>query len=575
MENLIIGIDLGTTNSVVAIIDENKQPITLEIEGNKLLPSVVSLSDGGFIVGQTAKNLMILEPTKTVASIKRKMGQDITVPIGSQALRPEEISALILKKIKQTVVKTFSLDEQQTIRAVVTVPAYFTEGQRDATKEAAELAGLQVERIINEPTAAALSFGLSKGDAATYAIYDFGGGTFDVSIIENNDGLVEVLASTGNNLLGGDDIDQCLADHLWNAFLENNNLPTSTKPAENEKARLIRTAERTKIQLSDTPSVTIKESFFTTIKGVSYHLETTIERTTFEALIEAFVQETIGHLQKAVSEANLSLNDIHSILLVGGSSKIPLVAQRIEEQLNIVPILVDLPDEAVAHGAAVQGAIIDGVDIDTILVDITPHTLGVATANINEYERFKFDIDSGLLATPLIPKNTPLPVKRTKRFSAVVPFQQKFHLKVFQGEQRYFDENKNIGETFLENPNPVEHGVVEVIFNLDINGLLKVTAVEVNTLQKIDVAFKSSRGKKTQSDKLSQLQVIDTVSEIDHALLKRADKLFANPALNEDDKADLTDLAERLKVALKDEPQEVEGIETELLDLLFYLENNL
>jgi molecular chaperone DnaK len=573
MENLIVGIDLGTTNSVVSVIDEHKNPVTMDVDGSKLLPSVISLTDSGFIVGQTAKNMLVLEPSKTIASIKRKMGQDISVAIGNKSMRPEEISGLILKKIKQTVVKTLSLDENKPLRAVITVPAYFTEGQRDATKEAAEMAGLKVERIINEPTAAALAFGMSKMDEAVYAIYDFGGGTFDVSIIESNDGLIEVLASTGNNVLGGDDIDAALSEHLWQSFLKENKLPTNTESSDNEKARLLRIAERTKIQLSDTPSVSIQESFFANIKGHNYHLETTVSQTDFEGLIRNMVQETVSHLEKAVKEASLTFDNLDGIILVGGSSRIPLVAEMIEEQLNISPVLIDLPDEAVAHGAAIQGAIIDGVDIDTILIDITPHSLGIAVAD-SDGMRSLFQGGGSLKSAPIISKNTPIPTKRSDRFYSAVPFQEKYLIQVSQGENHYFGDNKNIGETFLELANPVEEGIVDVTFALDINGLLSVTAVEATTGEMVQVEFKSSRGKKIREDKLSQLHIVSNLTETDHALLKRSDKLLNNTELNEEDKAELKDLSERFRTALEENTPSVSALETELLDLLYYLENN-
>jgi molecular chaperone DnaK (HSP70) len=570
--NIIVGIDLGTTNSVVAILDDNKTPLTLEVDMAKLLPSVVSLTETGFIVGQTAKNMLVLEPSKTIASIKRKMGQNIDIPIGNQTMRPEEISGVILKKIKQTVCKTLALNEDEPLRAVITVPAYFTEEQRNATKEAAELGGLKVERIINEPTAAALAFGLSKIEEAVYAIYDFGGGTFDVSIIESMDGLVEVLASTGNNQLGGDDLDLLLMEYIWSDFLKAHSLPTDTPLNPNEKARLIRIAERTKIQLSSTPSVTIQESFFVKIKDVNYHLETTVKREDFEALILSKVQETIAHLEKALQEANVKLSKLDGIILVGGSSRIPLIERMIEDQLKIAPMLIDLPDEAVAHGAAIQGAIIDGADIDTILVDITPHSLGIGVIDSDNMMPM-FQRERELKMVAIITKNTPIPAKRSDRFFPSVPFQEKYHLQISQGENYYFADNKLIGETYLEVENPVEDGTVDVTFSLDINGLLEVTAVD-NSGKQVQVTFNSSRGKKIRKDKLTQLQIIKADTETDHTLLKRANQLLTDKVLNEEDKAELQSIAERFKKALEENDPSVQILETELLDLLYYLENN-
>jgi molecular chaperone DnaK len=577
--NIIVGIDLGTTNSVVAIMDAEKNVKTLTVEGNKLLPSVVSLTDDGFIVGQTAKNMALLEPEKTVASIKRKMGKDIVVAIGDKKMRPEEISALVLKKIKQTVVKQFGLAENAPLRAVVTVPAYFTEEQRDATKQAADLAGLQVERIINEPTAAALAFGLSQMDEAVYAIYDFGGGTFDVSIIESNNGMVEVLATTGDNNLGGDDLDMLLADFLWAKFLTNNKLGTQVPRSSKENARLIRLSENTKIKLSEEDSVAIEESFFANVKGINYHLETTVTRAEFEKLIYEKVEETVVHLENAIKDAKLDADDLSGIVLVGGSSRIPLVQQLIENQLFIAPTLIDLPDEAVAHGAAIQGAIIDNVDIDTILVDITPHSLGVA---VRDDEMFSYQNmlrgiapEDLLSAGMIIPKNTPIPTKRTRMFGSSSAHQEKYHLQVYQGEDPLYKKNRAIGDTYLEVENPPEHGEIEVTFSLDINGLLRVTAFETTTQKMIQVEFKSSRGKKIKENQLASLHIVeDTDDSSDHPLIKRAENLVADADINEEDQAELKQLITRFKNALHMGDESAEEIENELLELIYFIEQN-
>ena len=576
---IIVGIDLGTTNSVVAIMDAEKNVKTLSIEGNKLLPSVVSLTDDGFIIGQTAKNMALLEPEKTVASIKRKMGKDITVTIGDKKMRPEEISALILKKIKQTVVKQLGLPENELLRAVVTVPAYFTEEQRDATKQAADLAGLKVERIINEPTAAALAFGLSQMEEAVYAIYDFGGGTFDVSIIESNDGMVEVLATTGDNNLGGDDLDVLLGDFLWTKFLTNNKLGAQVFRSSKENARLIRLAEQTKIKLSEEESVAIEESFFANVKGVNYHLETTVTRAEFEKLIYEKVEETVVHLENAIKDANLEADDLSGIVLVGGSSRIPLVQQLIENQLFIAPTLIDLPDEAVAHGAAIQGAIIDNIDIDTILVDITPHSLGVAVKDNDafSYQNMLRGIDPEDLLTAgmIIPKNTPIPTKRTRMFSASSPHQEKYHLQVYQGENPFYKKNRAIGDTFLDVENPPEQGEIEVTFALDINGLLVVTAFETTTQKSIQVEFKSSRGKKIKENQLALLHVVENEADTaKHPLIKRAENLLANAGVNEEDQSELSQLIARFKNALDADDESAENLENELLELIYFIEQN-
>jgi len=590
MLNPIVGIDLGTTNSVVSIL-EDKLPKTLLVDGNKLLPSVVCLTPEGMLVGKVAKNMAILEPENTVASIKRKIGQDIEVAVGNRKMRPEEISAVILEKIRQTVIQHYQLANDAIVKAVITVPAYFTEEQRAATKQAAELAKLQVERIINEPTAAALAHGMSHLDETILAIYDLGGGTFDISIIESDAGLVEVKATAGNNQLGGDDFDELLAAKIWRDFLVTNRL-TNREPSRKEQARLIRIAEQTKIKLSTSESVAIQESFFSKIDGRDYHLEKTITRRDFEKLIGKKIQETVKLLKKAIMDADLTKADLEGIILVGGSSRIPLISQLIEEQMKITPTLIDLPDEAVAHGATIQGAIINKLDIDTVLVDITPHSLGVAVAddqtysidNMMELMARNKAIETGdanaddflddLGAAAIISKNTPIPVRKSRKFYSAVEFQKIYLIEVYQGEAgRFYDEdNRIIGEAELEVKKPQESGEVEVTFELDINGLLKMSAIETTTKEEVKAIFQSSKGKRIRK---SQLQPVEIVSAdiAENALLKRASTLLDNPDIDPEDKTELQELVEAYHVAEKAEAvDELAKLEDEILDLLYYLE---
>lgn len=579
---IIVGIDLGTTNSVVSILD-NKIPRTILVDQAKLLPSVVSLTDNGVIVGKVAKNMAILEPEKTIGSIKRKMGQDITVSLGNLQLRPEEISAFILSKIKKTVAEELKLDEDEPLRVVITVPAYFTEEQRAATKQAADIASLQVERIINEPTAAALAFGLSQMDEAIYAIYDLGGGTFDVSIIESNEGLVEVLATTGNNELGGDDFDHLLADWIWAKFTQTHQLQNAQRSTK-EQARLIRIAEQTKIKLSTEATVSIQENFFYKNGGQSYHLELTVTKNDFEALIKDKIRETVLLLEKAIDEAKIELDELDGIILVGGSSRIPLVGKAIEKYFSITPSLIDLPDEAVSHGATIQGAIIDKIDISTVLIDITPHSLGIGVRDYEAPESFLASMfrggnpDEHLATAILIPKNTPIPAKKTEKFNSVVEFQKAYEIKVAQGEDRLLKNNKAIGETLLKVSKPVEEGEIEVTFELDLNGLLKVTAIECNTKDEIHVEFKSSRGKKIRQAELpKQVQNTTIVAEeeANNSLTKRAEELIATGDLNEEDQEELQTLVKKYKAHIKAEATAAANeLETEILDLLYYLEGN-
>jgi molecular chaperone DnaK len=574
MSTPIVGIDLGTTNSVVSIL-QDKHPQTILVDGAKLLPSVVSLTDEGFIVGRVAKNMAILEPERTVSSVKRKMGQNTELAFGDRKMRPEEVSALILKKLRQAALEHLKLGEGAALRAVITVPAYFTEEQRGATKQAAEMVDLKVERIINEPTSAALAFGMSQLESAIYAVYDFGGGTFDVSVIESNDGLVEVLSTAGDNQLGGDDLDQLFADWLWERFLKKNNL-SGIQRSRKEDARLLRIAEQTKIKLSGEKEVAVQEGFFLKHKDMNYHLEQTVSRDDFENLIQQKVQQTVHHVRSAVDDARLETSALDGILLVGGSSRIPLISNMIEQQVGIVPVLIDLPDEAVSHGATIQGAIIDKVEVDTVLVDITPHSLGIGTLDDRSYDTYylvKTEEDRpDLRAAAIIAKNTPVPVRRTRTFYSCVEYQKEYHIEIFQGEKPRFFDNKTIGETTLEVSSPVEDGIIDVTFELDLNGLLKVTAIETTTKEKVKTEFKSSRGVRMQKSQLEEAPLVSGESA-NAALLKRAETLFDNGKLAGDDRKDLQELLDRYRRQLAmGETEDAHATESELLDMLYYLE---
>lgn len=582
-KDTIVGIDLGTTNSVVSILIDN-EPKTIKIDNEKLLPSAVSLSDGVFIVGQTAKNMAIVQPENTCLSIKRQMGKNITIKLGTKNLRPEEISSIILKKIKNFVEQELEMKFEK-LRAVITIPAYFTEVQREATKQAAELADIKVERIINEPTAAALSFGLNKIDDAIFAIYDLGGGTFDISIIENNTGIIEVLSSKGNNKLGGDDFDNLLADLIWEKFSKKHKI--KEKPTNKEKARLKKIAEETKIKLSSQDSVNIQENFFYKIKEKPIHLEVTISKTEFENLIKPLIEQTISLIQEAFDDADIEIEDIKGILLVGGSSLIPLVSSLIEETFTIAPTLVDLPDEAVSHGATIQGAIINNIDVNTVLVDITPHSLGIKVADDSTSIQTKMmemlmdggdpeDIDIDELKAAqkfftgvIIPKNTPIPVKRTERYSASSPFQEAYDIQIYQGENEDPEDNHFIGKTLFEVEKPVEHGQIDVTFELDINGILKMSAIQVQTGDEVKAIFKSSRGLKKLENKI--IEEIATENQANKMLIVRAEKILKKE-INDEDKKELENLTEKYKKAIINDDENTNEIETELLDLLFFLE---
>ncbi len=586
----IIGIDLGTTNSVLAIYKDGA-PQTVKIDEAKLLPSVVHLGDDGFVVGKTAKNLLILEPEKTIASVKRKMGQDITLPIGDREMRPEEISAVILRKIKEVAARELGVAADSEIRAVITVPAYFTEEQRTATRQAAENAGLKPERIINEPTAAALAFGMSNLDQALYAVYDLGGGTFDISVIESDNGLVEVLSTTGNNQLGGDDFDTALADYMWEDFKQKNKLK-SLEADRRTRAKLLQAAENAKIALSQEKEHKIEDSFFLTHKDKSYHLELSITQEKFEEIIRAKIEETVMLLEDAVRDSKMKMTDLDGILLVGGSSRIPLVTELIEEKTGILPQLTDLPDEAVAHGAAVQGAIIDGIDVKTILVDITPYSLGIGVMDeIAEISLFRAmqaedfdeekDRDKNLGVGVLIGKNTALPAKNSDTFYGIRPHQKRFELKVYQGEADRAGDNREIGTCLLEVTDPPESTEIYVTFKLDINGILELEAYETTTKEEIKATFKSSRGQKISADKVVENKpresdeaiVLADTATADNMLIERAEKALKSKDIDEEDRTELEEaLGLYQRQHLNGEDEAAEETKGEILDLLYYLE---
>jgi len=570
--NTIVGIDLGTTNSVVSLLDKNT-PVTIQIDNQKLLPSVVSLTNEGFIVGQMAKNLAILEPEKTIKSIKRKMGQNITLTIGDRQMRPEEISSIILGKIRDTAINSLGLTDDK-LRTVITVPAYFTEEQREATRHAAELAGLKLERIINEPTAAALAFGLNKRNDEKYAIYDLGGGTFDISIVENNSGVIEVLSTNGDNYLGGDDFDELLADFIWNKFLNANDIKQERTRKIN--ARLIKIAEETKIKLSDVETVAIKENFFLKLNDNVYHLEVTVSRKDFENLIIKKIEKTVNLIESAVDDAKVDLNSLDGIILVGGCSRIPLVAKMIENKLNIVPTLIDLPDEAVSHGATIQGAIINHIEVDTILVDITPHSLGIAVLNddilalLKDLKERGEEEDRRLIQSIIISKNSTIPVKKTEQYNAVVPFQEAYRLQIYQGEHYHAMDNKFIGETLLKVKKPVQNGTLNITFELDVSGILKMSAVQAENGESVEAIFKSSRGIKIKQNASDEKIVV--YNEATKNLINRAEELIKNKKLNDEDKSELTSLMEKYKNQKSEKDTSSSQTEQELLNLLYYLE---
>ncbi len=464
-----VGIDLGTTNSLVAVVEEGG-PRALSRGDERLVPSVVGLSDDGrIIVGQEALNQYVLAPERTVRSIKRKMGTDERVKLGDREYSPEEISAFILRHLKTMAEEALG---EAVDRAVITVPAYFNDAQRNATKRAGELAGLEVQRIINEPTAAALAYGIEKQTDQFLMVYDLGGGTFDVSIIEQQGDVLEVRASHGNVRLGGDDFDERVQQHLIVAL--SNEHRYDFKADRRAMARLARAAERVKIALSNAPYARATEEFLARYDGQIAHLNTEVGRHELEKMIEDLLRSTLDSIDKALADAQLKPQQINRALLVGGSTRIPRVSELIEEHVGLQPGMEINPDEAVALGAAVQAAIINGEPVNTMLIDVAPHSLGVSTVQI------MFNQLIPGIFRPIIRRNTTIPATRAERFFTLTPSQDSVEVEAYQGESQIAAENTLLGKFRFTDippaPNPDENREVIIEFSYNLNGIVEVTA---------------------------------------------------------------------------------------------------
>jgi molecular chaperone DnaK len=466
MNDLIVGIDLGTTNSEIAVIHDGEVRV-LDIHGKPIMPSCVGLDPAGkLIVGQTARNQLVAAPESTLVSIKRKMGQDVKVALGDRQLSPEEVSSFVLRELKTEAERELG---QPVAKAVITVPAYFNERQRKATQIAGELAGLEVVRILNEPTAAALAYGAGRTADERLLVYDLGGGTFDVSVVVVEQGVVEVKASHGDTQLGGDDFDQLLVDHAVLEFKKRHNVDL-LKDAKTLR-RLQVVMEAAKRRLSDEPYVTVREEY---LDG-QHHLEFEITRDHYEEMIEHLLEKTLDCVHKALEDARLTPNQIDKVLLVGGATRTPLVQRLLQERLRLEPRWEINPDLIVAMGAAIQAGVIAGEKQHSILVDITPHTFSMAAVGwVGAYR--------DLLCVPLIPRNTPLPASKAEGFATIMDNQERVQISAYQGESTRPEENALIGEFFIEGLSKVPAGnQVRVHFELDLNGLLKVTATEKAT----------------------------------------------------------------------------------------------
>ena len=472
----IIGIDLGTTNSCVSVMEGGEATVIPNAEGHRTTPSVVAFSKTGErMVGQVAKRQAVTNPDRTISSIKREMGSDYKVEIDGKKYTPQEISAMILQKLKADA--EAYLGEPVT-EAVITVPAYFTDAQRQATKDAGKIAGLDVKRIINEPTAAALAYGLDKETDQKIMVYDLGGGTFDVSVLEIGDGVIEVLATAGNNRLGGDDFDQCITNYLVQEFKKSEGIDLSGDRVAMQ--RLKEAAEKAKIELSGVTSTNINLPYITADATGPKHLDVTLTRAKFNELTAYLVEKTAGPVRQAMSDAGISASDLTKVLLVGGSSRVPAVQEMVKKLTGKEGFKGINPDECVADGAAIQGGVLGGDVAGVVLLDVTPLSLGIETL--------------GGVFTKLIERNTTIPTKKSQVFSTAADNQTSVEVNVLQGEREMAAYNKSLGRFQLDGIAPARRGVpqIEVTFDIDANGIVNVSAKDLGTGKEQHITITSS-----------------------------------------------------------------------------------
>ncbi len=559
----IIGIDLGTTNSCVSVIEGGESVVITNAEGARTTPSVVAFSkDGERMVGNVAKRQAITNPDRTISSIKRHMGSDYKVTIDDKAYTPQEISAIILQKLKADA--EAYLGETVT-EAVITVPAYFTDAQRQATKDAGKIAGLDVKRIINEPTAAALAFGIDKEDDQKVMVYDLGGGTFDVSIIEMGDGVQEVLATAGNNRLGGDDFDKKVMDWIVAEFKKDNGIDLAGDKMAMQRVK--EAAEKAKIDLSGMTTAQISLPFITADATGPKHLELTLTRAKFNEMTADLVEATMGPVRQAMSDSGLSMNEIDKVLLVGGSTRIPAVQEAIQKFSGKEPFKGINPDECVSMGAALQGGVLGGDVKGLLLLDVTPLSLGIETM--------------GGINTVIIERNTTIPTKKSQIFSTAADNQTSVEVHVLQGEREFAKDNKTLGMFHLDGILPARRGVpqIEVTFDIDANGIVHVSAKDLGTgkEQAISITASSNMSKEdidkavkeaeqfAEEDKKKR-EAIDTRNNADQ-MVYQTEKLLSEEGdkFSADDKTALQTKVDTLKEALKGE--NLDAIKTAQEDL--------